>query len=239
MSIAALNDATPAGSANAGGGAGELRALKTALTACFGGVDGPVKQGVAGSLATAAQLTALFDRLTAIEAQAERNLIGTIRPYYGALSALPAGWALCDGTGGTPNLIGRFPLGCDDTGGLPTIFSQTTGGEILPAGVTGSSGSVSAGTTGGTSLTVANLPDIPAALDIKHTTGSDGINHNATNSVAGGEGSPVDRPLITGTGFNGTPHTHTIPAVAAHTHTTPAGAYPPWHAVYWIIYLGA
>lgn len=35
--------------------------------------------------------------------------IGTILMWYG--ERIPDGWALCDGTGGTPDLMGRFPLG--------------------------------------------------------------------------------------------------------------------------------
>ncbi|MGM9579789.1 MAG: hypothetical protein ACI3U2_00975 [Anaerovibrio sp.] len=37
--------------------------------------------------------------------------IGTILPYVGNLSDIPHGWALCDGTNGTPNLTGRFLQG--------------------------------------------------------------------------------------------------------------------------------
>jgi hypothetical protein len=28
--------------------------------------------------------------------------------FNGASSEIPEGWAICDGTNGTPNLIGRF-----------------------------------------------------------------------------------------------------------------------------------
>ena len=37
--------------------------------------------------------------------------VGTILPYVGDLSKIPHGWALCDGTNGTPNLTGRFLQG--------------------------------------------------------------------------------------------------------------------------------
>ena len=33
---------------------------------------------------------------------------GTILPYVGDLSDIPHGWALCDGTNGTPDLRNRF-----------------------------------------------------------------------------------------------------------------------------------
>ena len=34
--------------------------------------------------------------------------MGTILPYVGELADIPKGWALCDGSNGTPNLTGRF-----------------------------------------------------------------------------------------------------------------------------------
>ena len=48
---------------------------------------------------------------------------GTILPYIGDLSNIPHGWALCDGTNGTPDLRDRFITGAGnmyhigDTGG--------------------------------------------------------------------------------------------------------------------------
>ena len=52
--------------------------------------------------------------------------IGTIIAYNGPLSAIPAGWHLCDGSDGTPNLRGKFLEGADTAGiyidpGLPNI----------------------------------------------------------------------------------------------------------------------
>ncbi|MFN8438005.1 MAG: hypothetical protein U0V72_10210 [Cytophagales bacterium] len=40
---------------------------------------------------------------------------GTIVMWSGSVTALPKGWALCDGTNGTPNLKGRFVVGYDPT----------------------------------------------------------------------------------------------------------------------------
>ena len=39
---------------------------------------------------------------------------GTVTMYYGRYA--PPGWALCDGTNGTPDLRGRFPVGYGDKG---------------------------------------------------------------------------------------------------------------------------
>lgn len=49
---------------------------------------------------------------------------GMIVPWYGKLSNIPDGFALCDGTNGTPDLRDRFLVGIgnsyslDDTGGM-------------------------------------------------------------------------------------------------------------------------
>lgn len=42
--------------------------------------------------------------------------VGTIGIWLGSLSSIPLGWALCDGTAGTPNLVGRFIKGSSTAG---------------------------------------------------------------------------------------------------------------------------
>lgn len=39
---------------------------------------------------------------------------GLIAMWSGAASAIPDGWALCDGSNGTPDLRGKFALGSSD-----------------------------------------------------------------------------------------------------------------------------
>lgn len=51
----------------------------------------------------------MFQRLRFLLVSQSSTLpIGTILPYIGELNQIPKGWALCDGTNGTPNLINRF-----------------------------------------------------------------------------------------------------------------------------------
>ena len=65
-----------------------------------------------------------------LSSQGDAFPIGTILAYTGALSKIPAGWHLCDGTAGTPNLIGRFlegvssSVGVYKNAGLPNITGQ-------------------------------------------------------------------------------------------------------------------
>ena len=52
---------------------------------------------------------------------------GLISMWYGSLATIPTGWALCDGTNSTPNLVDRFIVGAGttyapgETGGANTI----------------------------------------------------------------------------------------------------------------------
>jgi hypothetical protein len=240
MAISVLDAAVPGDNDPAGSGAEQIRLIKAALKEDLGGIDGPVKAGAANSLATAAEITNLFDRLTAIEAAYERRLVGTVRPFTGTVAQVPAGWFICDGTNGTPDWRGRVPIGADSAAGSPTLLGQPTGGSAPAATNTGASGGVSAGTTGGTSLTVAQLPTALAANNtISVTTGSSSMDHSGILGVAGGSGSGTTQggPMDI-TGLNGDAHTHSIPSVATHTHSIPAMDLSPWAAVYWIMYLG-
>ena len=51
--------------------------------------------------------------------------VGLIGIWRGSLGSIPDHWALCDGTAGTPNLIGRYPKGATSSIG-------TTGGSVNP-----------------------------------------------------------------------------------------------------------
>ena len=57
---------------------------------------------------------------------------GGIILWSGSIASIPAGWALCDGTAGTPNLRDRFVVGAgstyavNDTGGVNTVTLDTT-----------------------------------------------------------------------------------------------------------------
>lgn len=70
-------------------------------------------------------------------------------PYNLATSPVPVGWALCDGSNGTPDLRGKFPFGADGshaaltTGGAASVTLTTDnlpditgGGYVGPLGAT-------------------------------------------------------------------------------------------------------
>jgi hypothetical protein len=84
--------------------------------------------------------------------------IGVILPYVGSVSNIPAGWHLCDGTGGTPNLTGKFLEGVASASsakvskeaGLPNIKGSFGAQDDYDwQGVTGWSGALYKGSVYG------------------------------------------------------------------------------------------
>lgn len=87
----------------------------------------------------------LLQRLEALERRSDLPS-GSVLIWSGAANAIPAGWHLCDGTGGTPDLRGRFVIGA--------------GGASAP-GATGGGSAHShtlSGSVGATTLSVAQEP---------------------------------------------------------------------------------
>jgi hypothetical protein len=102
---------------------------------------------------TGSTSTAVWQRIT--------EPAGTLKLWW-STSAVPAGWALCNGSNGTPNLIGMIIQGADITGGSSTanaagyakVANQSTGGTTTNTTGTASA-QVSAGT--GASLAATNI----------------------------------------------------------------------------------
>lgn len=74
----------------------------------------------------------------AAAAAANATPVGAIIFWNLAVAAIPTGWQLCDGTNGTPNMIGVFPCGSSGASGAFPEF--TSGGANMQT------------------LTVANMP---------------------------------------------------------------------------------
>lgn len=61
--------------------------------------------------------------------------VGGIIMWYGPIASIPAGYHICDGTAGTPDLRNRFTVCADvDSGGVPMTHilgpAQSTGGSV-------------------------------------------------------------------------------------------------------------
>lgn len=236
-----------------------LRLIKAVLLASLGGVDGPVEAGVGNGLASAAELSALFDRLDSLEGSAGSGIVGEVRAFYGDTDDIPAGWFLCDGTDGTPDMRGRYLIGGNESpaDGLPLYEGATTGGALPGSQTTGPAGGHSHTVTiDDHTLTTANLP---AHSHKMFDTNEGPTTNNQTNKPGADDAvaweAPGDRDYrlnrygggtatIGQTGETGSAsavaHTNAVTnTVAPHTHTLSGSSLPPWHAVHWIMYLGA
>ena len=99
--------------------------------------------------------------------------VGIIVIWSGSIATIPGGWALCDGTLGTPDLRDRFLQGAggalspDDTGGASTHVHTFTGdghvhtmggGAVLASGTPFSNITGSTAATGTTDAASSNPP---------------------------------------------------------------------------------
>jgi len=115
---------------------------------------------------------------------------GTIVMWSGNPATPPAGWALCDGLGGTPNLKGRFIVGYDvgdpdydaiaDAGGTKTVTLAANQQGTLAAKT--KNDDISGGGT--SSLSLLNLGGMDVPMDGAPNSGSFGTTINAPLSAA-------------------------------------------------------
>lgn len=90
---------------------------------------------------------------------------GIITLWYGSIGSIPAGWILCNGAGGSPDLRNRFLVGAGDTYAVDAAggavnhnhgftgdghFHTLTGGTVLAAGALFNSVTTSSNTVGTT-----------------------------------------------------------------------------------------
>ena len=107
---------------------------------------------------------------------------GFIGMWSGSASTIPTGWALCDGTNGTPNLTDRFVLGAGKasqpgaTGGTATATPSVAAGNAKTKGI-GLATAAPGGTAGnaGTGIGIWN-----AALNIWTGAAGTGIGVQGT-----------------------------------------------------------
>ena len=150
--------------------------------------------------------------------------VGTVVMWWGHEGSIPAGWELCNGsppaiqgallTGNKPNLVNRFPKGSDGTTANVQAANRTGGQHSIPQRM-----------TGGTAITIAQMPN--------HTHTDSGHSHGTSRAdgTQGGAGLLIQTPAGPGdkvrnaidiisvnTGFaniqptgGNQPHDHTIP----------------------------
>lgn len=153
----------------------------------------------------------------------------------------PTEWAVCDGTNGTPDLVGRFPKGIDtgesagDTGGSATATTDS-------AGAHDHGGNVSEVILDETQMPVHShkILDRGAGSGI-----ADGTGLTSCQSLAGirnvAEGSYIEdnsngTPYIEPTGSNNPAgHDHDIDSDGAHTHDV--ATLPPYCCLWFLMRL--
>jgi microcystin-dependent protein len=198
-----------------------LRLIKQVLVNTFPNVGQPVT-------ATAAALSKVT----------ETNLVptGLISMWSGTVANIPSGWALCDGTNGTPNLGDKFILGYKS--GTNTIGS--TGGSYTSGaggahthGMDTQGAHTHGGTTGSTTLTVDQIPSHTHSLSAAAGAGG--------NYASGGSGYGYPTSGTTGATGGGQGHTHTVSSDGSHAHNVVAATdhthsiTPPYYVLAFII----
>ena len=131
---------------------------------------------------------------------------GTIWWFHGRTTA-PVGWAICNGANGTPNLIGRYPLGAtSDIGstveaGLPnitgTVYSND-GGFLYTPFATGYKGDNDDPSTGAFSIDPSLNPGNIRGVDASNSDRADGVlcfDASQSNSIYG-RSSTVTPPSV-------------------------------------------
>lgn len=161
--------------------------------------------------------------------EAKKHLMpkGTIVMWSGKIADIPTGWALCDGTNGTPNLQGRFVIGYG-------IYTAESPSVTYPVG-----------STGGKSMVKLDVQHMPAHNHGGNTGPNGGHNHSVTINEAMpqnyGHGSDGWNSANLDAKSSGNPY-GTTSTVANHTHTiNSAGGsqahdnMPPYYALAYIM----
>jgi hypothetical protein len=79
---------------------------------------------------------------------------GIVLMWSGAVVDIPTGWALCDGTNGTPNMVNRFAVGA---GGTYTV-GASGGGSAVTVSTAAAGAHNHTGVVSGTSLSINQMP---------------------------------------------------------------------------------
>jgi hypothetical protein len=175
---------------------------------------------------------------------------GCIIAWSGGAGNIPAGWLLCNGANGTPNLTDRFILG--NTGNRTNW--EAGGAFLSPFATTDAKGFHShGGITADTTLTAAQMPShyhtgaTDAQGDHAHSVpGAWGANGGGANVAVGG-GFFTGNALPTTvngahqhnffTTYQGAdqPHHHGISAEANHSHTVSVNVTPPYFSLAYLM----
>jgi len=121
---------------------------------------------------------------------------GDIIPFAGTTA--PIGWIICDGSGGTPDLRGRFVAGANSSANIGTVFGNLTHTHTYSTNSFNTSGITESHTAVDTGVTIGGA--------VSHSHSQTGILVNTTNgnnnllANSGNASGPIQ--------FNDKPHSH-------------------------------
>lgn len=136
---------------------------------------------------------------------------GAILLWSGSIANIPAGWALCDGTNGTPDLRDRFVVGA--------------GGGYAVGAIGGANTVVPVGTVGSTTLTLSQIPPHSHQVNARY---ADLV--TSRFGIQGGDSNPVDLFVDSSSVGGGQSHTHSFTGTAQENR-------PPYYALAYIMKL--
>lgn len=151
--------------------------------------------------------------------------VGTIVLWYGALGNIPAGFQVCDGTNGTPDLRDRFVVGAGTTYAM-----GATGGAVS---VTSGAGGAHLPVVQATSLTIDEMPAHSHHLGYRASNASTDNGDQKDFIRSYGDSSAYAFTIVTETVGSGNPHSHNADAVPDHTHSV--ATLPPYRAIYYLM----
>jgi hypothetical protein len=236
-----LDPLVPGSDGLAGQGDDEIRLLKTTLVTTWPLLDVEITMGTAGTAPTSADVTALWDSIAALDADAliSPYRLGMIVLWNTANGSVPLGWTICDGNNVNgvvvPNMADRFPIGASGT------RPDGTGGGADGSALTDADGAHTH-TNSDITLAIGNMPSTlgnAISLTMMNSMPDSQDDHDSTTTVARGNqdntagSSPSNAGVVSVVGANSTPivvadvasngnHTHglttVIPAYIAFTY---------------------
>lgn len=101
--------------------------------------------------------------------------IGGIIMWSGSIATIPTGWALCNGSNGTPDLRSRFIVGATSDASTGVTFNADTG--VV-------SGAYAPGNTGGSVAHQLTIPEMPAHTHTYNQNTNANTDHSGSDTVS-------------------------------------------------------
>lgn len=161
--------------------------------------------------------------------------VGMIVMWSGSIASIPSGWALCDGSLGTPNLRDRFVVGAGSTYPVGTTGGSANATLVAHTHTVTASGSGSTGGAGSHSHSINDPGHSHTTISTAEPGGSAGAQPSGprVQGYTGGAGTGIS---INGVGD----HTHSV-SVSVSGTTSSSGSsatdanLPPYYALAYIM----